>query len=101
MALIKITKENFEQEVINSERPVIVDFWATYCTPCLMLSPVIEEIANEREDIKVCKVDVQEEPDIAIKYGVASIPTLIIFKNGEAVNRSLGVISKEDILTMI
>lgn len=101
MALIKITKENFEQEVINSDRPVIVDFWATYCTPCLMLSPVIEEIANEREDIKVCKVDVQEEPDIAIKYGVASIPTLIIFKNGEVVNRSLGVISKEDILTMI
>ena len=81
--ITNITKENFEAEVLKSEKPVLVDFWATWCGPCKMIGPVIEEIANEHPEIKVCKINVDEEGELSIKHGVMSIPTLMIFKNGE------------------
>lgn len=101
MAHIVITADNFEEEVLKSEKPVLVDFWATWCGPCRMLAPVIEEISEEKQDIKVCKIDVDEEPELAAEYGIQSIPTLIVFKDGKAVNKSIGVIPKDDILEML
>ncbi len=96
-----VTKENFQQEVLQSDRPVILDFWATWCSPCRMLAPTLEQIAEEREDIKVCKVDVDEQRELAIQFGIQSIPTLLIFENGKETDRSIGVVSKEKILKMI
>ena len=101
MAHIVIPADNFEEEVLKSEKPVLVDFWATWCGPCRMLAPVIEEISEEKQDIKVCKIDVDEEPELAAEYGIQSIPTLIVFKDGKAVNKSIGVIPKDDILEML
>lgn len=101
MAHTVITAANFEEEVIKSEKTVLVDFWATWCGPCRMLAPVIEEISEERTDIKVCKVDVDEEPELAAEYGIQSIPTLIVFKDGKAVNKSIGVRPKDDIIAML
>ncbi len=101
MAHIVITADNFEEEVLKSEKTVLVDFWATWCGPCRMLAPVIEEISEEKQDIKVCKIDVDEEPELAAEYGIQSIPTLIVFKDGKAVNKSIGVIPKDDILEML
>lgn len=101
MSVLKITKDNFENEVINSEVPVLVDFWATWCGPCKMIAPVIEEIAAEREDIKVCKIDVDAEGELAVKFGVMSIPTLVIFENGEEKNRVIGFHSKTEILELL
>ena len=95
MAEIILTESNFREEVLNSEIPVLVDFWATWCGPCRMLAPVIAQIAQEQEGkIKVGKIDVDEQPELAIRYGIASIPTLKVFKNGEVVNTSVGVIPK-------
>ena len=95
---IKITKDNFETEVVKADRPVLVDFWATWCGPCMMLGPVVAEIAEERKDvIKVGKVNVDEEPELAAKFGVMSIPAVLLFKNGEVVANSVGYISKEDL----
>lgn len=96
------TTENFETEVLGSDVPVLVDFWATWCMPCRMLAPVIEEIASENEGkIKVGKVNVDENPDLARKYHVMSIPTVLVFKNGELTATSVGVDSKENILKLL
>ena len=91
MAVITITKENFAQEVLQSEKPVLLDFWASWCGPCRMLSPVVDEVAEERTDVKVGKVNVDEEPDLARRFGVMSIPTVVFLKNGQEFDRKVGV----------
>lgn len=101
MSVIKINKDNFESEVINSATPVILDFWAEWCGPCRMLGPVIDEIADENSNIKVGKVNVDEEISLATLFGIESIPTLLFFKNGEVYDKLIGVRSKEDILSHI
>ena len=99
---IVVNKNNFESEVINSEIPVIVDFWATWCGPCRMIAPILEDIAKENQGkIKVAKINVDEEMELAVKFKIEAIPTLLIFKNGEIVNKSLGVLSKEEILNLV
>ena len=101
MSVINLTTENFEEEVLNAKEPVLVDFWATWCGPCKMLAPTVSEIADEYEGkVKVCKLDVDQAMDIAMSYGVASIPTLILFKDGEIVKKSVGVVSKTEIEAM-
>ncbi|MBE5937512.1 MAG: thioredoxin [Lachnospiraceae bacterium] len=101
MSAIEINKENFKKEVINSDKPVLVDFWASWCGPCKMLAPIVEKIAEENTDIKVCKINVDEEQELAMEYKVMSIPTLIVFKGGVAVNRSVGAKPKNEILGLI
>lgn len=101
MAALHITKENFETEVLQSEKPVLVDFWAEWCGPCQMLLPTIEELAGEVTDAKICKVNVDEQPELAGQFGVMTIPTLIVFKGGKAVNTSIGVKAKSEILKML
>ena len=101
MAVITLTIENFENEVLKSDRHVLVDFWASWCGPCRMLSPVVDEIANERTDVKVGKVNVDEQEELAAKFGIMSIPTLIVFKNGKPVRQGVGVQPKAAILDML
>ncbi len=101
MAEITITKENFENEVINSDVPVLIDFWAVWCGPCRMLAPTVAQIAEERNDVKVGKINVDEQPELAEQYGIMSIPTLLVFKGGEVVNKSVGVIAKSSIENML
>lgn len=99
---MKITSENFEKEVLNSEVPVLVDFFATWCGPCKMMSPVIEELAKEMEGkAKVYKVDTDKEQELAIKYGIMSIPTFIVFKNGEVSNIVVGMRDKEELIKLL
>ncbi len=100
MAVITVTKENFEQEVLQSKAPVLVDFWAPWCGPCRMVGPVVDEIAEEREDIKVCKINVDEQPELAIKFGIATIPTLLVFKDGQIANKTIGAQPKDHILNL-
>ena len=101
MAVIELTSETFDNEVLHADRIVIVDFWATWCTPCRMLTPVVEEVAAEHPEIKVCKINVDEAQDIAEKYGVMSLPILIFFKDGEPIDESIGLVSKEQLLAML
>ena len=101
MAVINITLENFEEEVIKSEKNVLVDFWAPWCGPCRMLSPVVDEIAEENTAIKVGKVNVDEQEELAMRFGIMSIPTLIVFKNGEPVKKTMGVQPKAAILGLL
>ena len=101
MSALHITKETFEKEVLQSDKTVLLDFFATWCGPCKMLAPILDEIAEEREDIKVCKVDVDQEPELAAQYQVASIPTLFVIEKGQVVNQSLGAKPKAKILEML
>lgn len=102
MAEIKLTDQNFEQEVSRADLPVLVDFWASWCGPCQMLAPVIAEIAEEYAGkVKVGKVNVDEQPNLANRYGIASIPTVMLFKNGEVINTSLGYRPKNELETML
>ena len=102
MAEIKLTKDNFEREVLKSDKTVLVDFWASWCAPCMMLSPVIAEIAEEMNGkVVVGKVNVDEERQLSIQYGISSIPTLLVFRNGEIVNASVGLKAKEHIAEML
>ena len=101
MSVIDVKTSDFETEVLKSDKTVLVDFWAVWCRPCRMLSPVVDQVAEENPNIKVCKVNVDEEQQLAIKYGVMSIPTLLVFKGGELVNQSVGVIPKEEVLNLI
>ncbi len=101
MAALHLTTDNFRKEVLEYEGTAMVDFWASWCGPCQMVGPIIEEIANEVSDVKVCKVNVDEQPDIAGKYNVMSIPTIMIFKNGEPVNVSVGAKPKPELLALL
>lgn len=101
MAAIVLNESNFEEEVLKSDVPVLVDFWASWCGPCKMLSPVVEEISEDADGFKVGKVNVDDEMDLASQFGISSIPCLIVFKNGEEAARSVGVIPKDQILVLI
>ena len=101
MSAININKDNFNEEVLNSEKPVLLDFWAPWCGPCRMVVPLVEEIAGERSDIKVGKVNVDEQPDLASQFGIMSIPTLVVMKGGMVVNQVTGARPKSQILAML
>ena len=100
MKEINLKTKDFEEVVLKSEKPVLVDFWAAWCGPCRMVLPIVEEIANERDDILVCKVNVDEEGDLAQRFGIMSIPTLLVFKDGQLTNKAVGARSKEQILEL-
>ena len=101
MAVIEITAANFETEVLKSDKPVLLDFWAAWCGPCRMLSPVVDEIAEEHPEIKVGKVNVDEEQELAMKFGITSIPTVIVFKDGQVANKTMGYQPKESIMALL
>ena len=101
MSAININKTNFQNEVINSEKPVLLDFWASWCGPCRMIGPIVDEIAAERSDLKVGKVNVDEQPELTGQFGVMSIPTLVVMKNGKVINQAVGVRPKAQILAML
>ena len=96
-----ITKDNFENEIVKADNPVLVDFWASWCGPCRMLSPTIDEIAEEHPEIKVCKINIDDEAELAIRHGVMSVPTLMVFKNGEIAQTAVGVRPKDEILDLL
>ena len=100
-SIITLTNDNFTQEVINTDKPVLVDFWASWCGPCRMLSPIIDEISAETDKIKFCKLNIDDQPELAQRYMVSSIPTLILFENGEPVRTSVGVRPKSELLEFL
>ena len=101
MSAINVNKNNFDQEILNSDKPVLLDFWASWCGPCRMVSPIVDEIAAERSDIKVGKINVDEQPELAAQFGVMSIPTLVVMKNGKVINQTVGARPKAQILAML
>ena len=101
MSVLHITKDTFEAEVLKSDKPVLLDFFAVWCGPCKMIAPVLDEIAEEREDIKVCKVNVDEEPELAAMFAVSSIPVLVVMKDGQIVDQSVGAIPKQQIENLL
>lgn len=101
MAIVTLTKDNFDQEVLQSNQPVLVDFWASWCGPCRMLSPIVDQVAEEQTEIKVGKINVDEQQELAERFRIMTIPTLIVFKNGEKAASSVGVQAKQDIIAMI
>ena len=101
MTVVPITKENFAQEVLQSEKPVLLDFWASWCGPCRMLSPIVDEVAEERTDVKVGKVNVDEQPELAGEFGVMSIPTLLVFEQGKLVRQAVGARPKASVLELL
>ena len=101
MSVMNIDKNNFQAEVMNEEKTVLLDFWASWCGPCRMLSPIVDQVADERPDVKVGKVNVDEQPDLAAQFGVMSIPTLLVFKNGKLVNQSVGSRPKAGVLALL
>ena len=101
MSAINVNKNSFNQEVLNSDKPVLIDFWASWCGPCRMVGPLVEEIAAERSDVKVVKVNVDEEQELAMQFQVMSIPTLVVMKNGKIVNQAVGARPKAQILSML
>ncbi len=101
MEIVHISKDNFDELVINSDKKVLLDFWATWCGPCKMVAPIVEEIAQERDDLLVGKVDVDEEPELAVRFGVTSIPTLVLLEGGKVVTQAVGYRPKADILKLL
>ena len=101
MSVININNNNFQDEVMHSEKLVLLDFWASWCGPCRMVSPIVDEIAAERSDIKVCKINVDEQPELAARFGVMSIPTLVVMKGGKVANQMVGARPKSQILAML
>ncbi len=101
MSVLTITKDNFESEVLKSDKPVLIDFWAVWCGPCKMMSPIVDKFAEENDDVKVGKINVDEEPELAMQFKVMSIPTLKLFSGGEEKKTSVGVISDEDLKAFV
>ena len=101
MKVLHVNKDNFHNEVLNSDKPVLLDFFASWCGPCRMVGPILDEIAEEREDIKVCKVDIDEQPELASRYRIMSVPTLMVLKDGSIVDQSIGAKPKHQILAMV
>ncbi|MGM9607481.1 MAG: thioredoxin [Oscillospiraceae bacterium] len=101
MSVVNITKDNFREEVLHSDKPVLLDFWADWCGPCRMVSPIVDEIAAERNDLKVGKINVDEQPELAGQFGVMSIPTLVVMKDGKIINQMVGARPKSQILAML
>ena len=101
MAVINVTKDNFEEKVVNAQGKVLLDFWATWCGPCRMVAPIVEEIAAENADLTVGKVNVDEEMELAVKFGIVSIPTLIVLEKGEVVNKAVGYAPKAELLKLL
>ena len=100
MSVVTLTKDNFEQEVLKSDKPVLVDFWAAWCGPCRMVGPIVEQIAGEHPEYKVGKIDVDDQPELAGQFSIMSIPTLLVFKDGKVHNKTVGVTSKENLLKL-
>ena len=101
MSVLHISEATFEQEVLHSDKPVLLDFFASWCGPCRMVGPILDEIAKEREDIKVCKVDIDEQPELASRFRIMSVPTLMVLKDGNIVDQSVGARPKHQILAMV